>query len=180
MTYSNEEHLELNYKTILNNILEDIEQAYLSGRFPFPKRKRKTMQAYPESLPVACIQNIISIIRNREVSAKKQEFFLCLWNAQGYLQRTVVGTPENPSGEEVTPGGNIILPGDYPEVPAEVWQELETTLDEFYNLSSEYNCDNCCDEDTPAYGAEAEAIPWAVIIQLVVPMILKWLENKNK
>ena len=180
MTYSNEEHLELNYRTILKNILEDIEQAYASGRFPFPKRKRRIMLAYPETLPLSCVQNIISIIRNREIATKKQEFFHCLWNVQGYLQLTVVGSPDNPSHEASTVGGNITLAGDEAEATPDAWQELETTLDEFYNLSSEYNCDNCCDEDPETYGAEAEAIPWAVILQLVVPMILKWLENKNK
>lgn len=53
------------------------------------------MIAYPPMLPLACVQNAISILRNREVDAKKSEFAHCLWVVQGYVFKTLFGEPED-------------------------------------------------------------------------------------
>lgn len=53
------------------------------------------MIAYPSMLPLACVQNAITIIRNREIEAKKIEFAHCLWVVQGYLFKTLFGEPED-------------------------------------------------------------------------------------
>lgn len=144
------------------------------------------MIAYPDNLPLACVQYVINAVRNRTVAADKQEFFLCLWNVQGYLQRTLIGVPENPShgalsaGEPGSPDLGAPALGLGP-APAD-FQDLYDTLVEF-DADPVYNPDTCEAVEIQESGLSGqqptEAIPWAMIIQVVIPLLLKWLENKK-
>ncbi len=49
---------------------------------------------YPDAAPIPCIAQTINIIRTGEVSEKKEELFLHLWNIQGYAQKVLLGEPE--------------------------------------------------------------------------------------
>lgn len=51
------------------------------------------MIAYPSMLPLACVQNAISIIKNREIEEKKTEFAHCFWLVEGYVFKMVFGEP---------------------------------------------------------------------------------------
>lgn len=49
------------------------------------------MTAYPSSLPLDCISRIVTLVRAREVSANKAEFFHCVWEVQGFAQKSLLG-----------------------------------------------------------------------------------------
>jgi len=49
---------------------------------------------YPESPPISCVTDIISIIRSDETATRRDELFHCAWNVQGYLFRTFIGDPD--------------------------------------------------------------------------------------
>lgn len=81
------------------------------------------MVAYPNMLPLVCVQNAITILRNREVEAKKVEFAHCLWVVQGYVFKTLFGEPE---GHESVAG---LFGATTPVSPADL-QELSGCLQE--------------------------------------------------
>ena len=51
------------------------------------------MFSYPNDLPLLEIKNVISIIRNKEVDAKKVELAHDAWVIQGYAQGRFLGDP---------------------------------------------------------------------------------------
>jgi hypothetical protein len=51
--------------------------------------------AYPPSLPVDCLTDIVNLIRSRQVAAEKAKFFNCVWTVQGYAQKLGFGDPDS-------------------------------------------------------------------------------------
>lgn len=52
---------------------------------------------YPREMPVKEVLRLVSIVRSGEVAAKKAEFAYNLWFFQGFVQRTLIGDPSDPS-----------------------------------------------------------------------------------
>ena len=47
---------------------------------------------YPEVLPLACVQEVVRIVRSRKLAEEKIAFCEHAWNIQGYMQRVLIGT----------------------------------------------------------------------------------------
>ena len=131
----------------------------LGGKFPLIlilARKNK-MLAYPETLPLTCVQNVIAILKNRNIDENKSEFAHCVWNVQGYLQKVLFGDPA--------------LHGACPED----CDDCEVTTEEWEDLASQMRMY----QDDTFGSAEATALPWAAIIQMILPLILEFLKKKK-
>jgi len=48
---------------------------------------------YPVDFPLPELKNIINIVRNNEIAAKKEDFAHDVWWVQGYAQSKLVGAP---------------------------------------------------------------------------------------
>jgi len=53
------------------------------------------MVQYPTEIPISEIQTVISIIRSKEISAKKSEFAHALWVVQGFAQSKLISQGSN-------------------------------------------------------------------------------------
>lgn len=124
--------------------------------------RRKQMVQYPQTLPLDCISTLASIVKSRQVAVRKQEFGICAWNVQGYLQNTLLGSPL------VSASG-----------PPEVSEEQETEFDNLYNACGEYN-----DHAFAALPEEVTGIvdPMTVIAILssIMQLIEMFKNRKNK
>lgn len=68
--------------------------------------------SYPKDLPVAQGLEIVSIVRDGELLAKKAIFAYNLWVLQGFVQRTLFGDPTAPSNSNE--GGVVLTPSAVP------------------------------------------------------------------
>ena len=55
--------------------------------------RRRQMTPYPTTLPLDCLTTVAEILKTRTVQTRKQEFGLCAWNVQGFIQRMTLGDP---------------------------------------------------------------------------------------
>lgn len=115
------------------------------------------MTAYPQSLPLECISAVVSMVRNREVAEKKAEFAHCVWEIQGFAQKSLLGEGEHNFGD------------------AGPWSEAELT--ECATALKDFQ------DEPPTFGAtEEEAIDPAtlmILVQLAIKLITA-LANRRK
>lgn len=117
------------------------------------------MTPYPQSLPLDCITRIVGLIRNREVSANKAEFFHCVWEVQGFAQKSLVGDADHSFGASPVVGYDAEL------------RDCCAALKDFH-------------DDGESFGATAadESLDPATIIMLVqvaIALIQKLLNRKE-
>ncbi len=65
------------------------------------------MVAYPNDLPVTEGLELVSIIRNNEIVAKKAKFAYNVWLLQGFVQKSIIGDPN--SLTDISGGGGVVL-----------------------------------------------------------------------
>lgn len=117
---------------------------------------------YPESLPVDCLTDIVSLIRSRQVAAEKAKFFNCVWTVQGYAQKLGFGDPEQQFGEAA------------PLQEADA-NQLDDCAVALLSFKSEVS-------DEPTFGADGEeAIDPATILVLIelAMKVIEFIRNRR-
>ena len=85
------------------------------------------MLDYPEVVDLEAVTTLVSIVKNREIMEKKQEFAKAGWNVQGYLQRIFIGDPG-----KLLPGSSFAHSGALQDA----LEDLEETLDSYQKADS--------------------------------------------
>lgn len=116
------------------------------------------MVAYPPTLPLECVMTVTTIIRERKVAEKKAQFGHCLWNVQGFAQKTLLG-------EDTAHATGF---GAAREASPEQIQDMAVALDTFATENGQYG--STADED------EAGNAGIIVLLQLV-PIIIAALKQ---
>lgn len=101
---------------------------------------------YPQDLPIAQGLEIVSIIRNGELAAKKAVFAYNVWLLQGFAQKTLLGDPGTPAS--TPPGGGVVLTPSAVPANFDAVGELEKL---------------CLDAQSGAVTAQA-SVPWKQIL----------------
>lgn len=127
------------------------------------------MLAYPTVLPIDCAKNLFEIIRNREVSERKEELAHCLWNVQGYAQGLLLGAGPAHEAHLFGSGTKTV------EARREAAQK-DGELQEIGEALMQFQGDLAA--NPPEFGASptAKAFNWALIMQMV-PVILQLLKE---
>lgn len=121
------------------------------------------MSAYPTTIPVASVQTIVTLLKERTVKENVQEFAKAIWEVQGYAQLMLIGEP----------GATTYFGQGISEEEQVLFTEMATEL-EAYGCGPDCDCKTTEIVDLP--GADAKAIPWALIIQ-AIPMIIEMLKQ---
>lgn len=129
---------------------------------------------YPEKAPIHCGMELIRIVREKKLASESKEFGLHAWNVQGFIQRVMVGIPN----EDVQP---IFGNSDSEECFNDCICELQSTMGPLAELGDfEVYTDASENELIEALGDDAVKIDpttIAMIIQIAVQvfeMIKLW------
>jgi hypothetical protein len=106
------------------------------------------MAMYPNSLPLAEIQSLISIVKGGQIVQDRAKFALDLWWVQGYAQRALLGLPE---------GSDMVMAQKADMTPLEVLELVAANA-----------------EDGQVLAPQA-AIPWQLLLSWALEELKKLL-----